>query len=204
MAKLTILEFPDPRLRTKAQPVETVDDALRQLIDDMFETMYAAPGIGLAATQVNVHKRVIVIDISETRDQPLVLINPEILAREGVEEMEEGCLSVPGIYDKVKRAEKIRVRTFGSRRANARVRCRWAARGVHPARDRSSRRQALRRLSLGSQAHAHSQEARKGTQRARCERAHQGDGVSYRPGHGRAPRTRASFLEGRIFLVKRR
>jgi peptide deformylase len=112
MAKLTILEFPDPRLRTKAQPVETVDDALRQLIDDMFETMYAAPGIGLAATQVNVHKRVIVIDISETRDQPLVLINPEILAREGVEEMEEGCLSVPGIYDKVKRAEKIRVRTL--------------------------------------------------------------------------------------------
>ena len=112
MARLTILEFPDPRLRTRAQPVEAVDTSLRKLIDDMFETMYAAPGIGLAATQVNVHKRVIVIDISETRDRPLVLINPEILERQGVEEMEEGCLSVPGIYDKVTRAERIRVRTL--------------------------------------------------------------------------------------------
>lgn len=112
MARLTILEYPDPRLRTRAQPVESVDESLRQLIDDMFETMYAAPGIGLAATQVNVHKRVIVIDVSETRDQPLVLINPEILERQGVEEMEEGCLSVPGIYDKVTRAERIRVRTL--------------------------------------------------------------------------------------------
>src|SRR5690606_8649022 len=112
MARLTILEYPDPRLRIKAQPAEQVDASLQQLIDDMFETMYAAPGIGLAATQVNVHKRVVVIDVSETRDQPLVLINPEILAREGVEEMEEGCLSVPGIYDKVRRAERIRVRTL--------------------------------------------------------------------------------------------
>jgi peptide deformylase len=112
MALLPILEFPDPRLRTRAQPVETVDASLRRLIDDMFETMYAAPGIGLAATQVNVHKRVVVIDVSETRDQPLVLINPEILERQGVEETEEGCLSVPGIYDKVTRAERIRVRTL--------------------------------------------------------------------------------------------
>jgi peptide deformylase len=112
MARLQILEFPDPRLRTRAQPVAEVDDALRRLIDDMFETMYAAPGIGLAATQVNVHKRLLVIDISETRDQPLALINPEIIAREGVEETEEGCLSVPGIYDKVTRAEKIRVRAL--------------------------------------------------------------------------------------------
>jgi len=112
MALLPILEFPDPRLRTRAQPVTEVDDALRSLIDDMFQTMYAAPGIGLAATQVNVHKRVIVIDISESHDQPVVLINPEILTREGMEEMEEGCLSVPGIYDKVSRAEKIRVRTL--------------------------------------------------------------------------------------------
>ncbi len=112
MARLTILEFPDPRLRTRAQPVEHVDDELRKLIDDMFETMYAAPGIGLAATQVNVHKRVLVIDISETRDQPLALINPEVIQRHGIEETEEGCLSVPGIYDKVTRAERIRVRAL--------------------------------------------------------------------------------------------
>ena len=112
MARLQILEFPDPRLRMRAQPVEHVDAALRQFIDDMFETMYAAPGIGLAATQVNFHKRVLVIDISETRDQPLALINPEILERQGIEETEEGCLSVPGIYDKVTRAERIRVRAL--------------------------------------------------------------------------------------------
>jgi peptide deformylase len=112
MARLTILEFPDPRLRTRAQPVEHVDAALRKLIDDMLETMYAAPGIGLAATQVNVHKRVLVLDISETRDQPLALINPELIERQGIEETEEGCLSVPGIYDKVTRAERIRVRAL--------------------------------------------------------------------------------------------
>jgi peptide deformylase len=112
MALLQILEFPDPRLRTRAQPVAQVDAALRKLVDDMFETMYAAPGIGLAATQVNVPKRLLVIDVSEKRDQPLVLINPEILAREGVEETEEGCLSVPGVFDKVTRAEKIRVRAL--------------------------------------------------------------------------------------------
>jgi peptide deformylase len=112
MARLTILEFPDPRLRTRAQPVEHVDAELRKLIDDMFETMYAAPGIGLAATQVNVHKRVLVIDISETRNESLALINPEIIERQGVEETEEGCLSVPGIYDKVTRAERIRVRAL--------------------------------------------------------------------------------------------
>jgi peptide deformylase len=112
MSLLPILEFPDPRLRTRAQPVEQVDGALRKLIDDMFETMYAAPGIGLAATQVNVHKRVLVIDISESRKERLALVNPEILSREGVEETEEGCLSVPGVYDKVKRADRIRVRAL--------------------------------------------------------------------------------------------
>jgi peptide deformylase len=112
MALLPILEFPDPRLRTRAEPVEKVDAAIRRLIDDMFETMYAAPGIGLAATQVNVHKRLLVIDISESRKEPLALINPQIIARDGVEETEEGCLSVPGIYDKVTRAEKIRVRAL--------------------------------------------------------------------------------------------
>jgi peptide deformylase len=112
MALLQILEFPDPRLRTRAQPVTQVDASLRKLVDDMFETMYSAPGIGLAATQVNVAKRLLVIDISDRRDQPLVLINPDIVAREGVEETEEGCLSVPGVFDKVTRAEKILVRAL--------------------------------------------------------------------------------------------
>ena len=112
MAILDILEFPDPRLRTRAKPVAAVDDTIRRLVADMLETMYAAPGIGLAASQVDFHQRVIVIDISESHDQPLVLINPEIIAREGDEETEEGCLSVPGIFEKVHRAEKIKVRAL--------------------------------------------------------------------------------------------
>jgi peptide deformylase len=112
MAILDILEFPDPRLRTRAQPIAVVDDAIRRVIADMFETMYAAPGIGLAASQVNVHKRLLVIDISEERNQPLVFINPEIVARDGDEETEEGCLSVPGIFEKVRRAERITVRAL--------------------------------------------------------------------------------------------
>jgi peptide deformylase len=110
MALRTILEFPDPRLRTRAEPVTRFDAALGTLIEDMLETMYAAPGIGLAATQVDVHKRLIVIDVSEEHDEPLVLINPEILIREGEAQTEEGCLSVPGIFDEVKRAAKVRVR----------------------------------------------------------------------------------------------
>jgi peptide deformylase len=110
MALREILEFPDPRLRTRAKPVTRFDTALATLIEDMLETMYAAPGIGLAATQVNVHERVIVIDISKDHNEPLVLINPEILAREGEASNEEGCLSVPGIFDAVKRAAKIRIR----------------------------------------------------------------------------------------------
>ena len=110
MAKLTILEFPDPRLRTKATPVSAVDDTLRALIRDMFETMYAAPGIGLAATQVNVHKRLLVVDVSADKSEPLALINPEILEKDGVIVSDEGCLSVPGYYEEVERAEHIRVR----------------------------------------------------------------------------------------------
>ncbi|MGB5475021.1 MAG: peptide deformylase [Gammaproteobacteria bacterium] len=113
MAILNILHFPDPRLRTVARPVEQVDDAVRQLLDDMLETMYAAPGIGLAATQVNVDKRIVVIDISEERNQPLYLINPEILELDGVEEMEEGCLSVPGVYELVQRADRVKIRALG-------------------------------------------------------------------------------------------
>jgi len=110
MAIRTILEFPDQRLRTRAQPVTKFDAELSTLIDDLFETMYAAPGIGLAASQVDVHQRVLVIDISDSRDQPRAFINPEILAREGEAETEEGCLSVPGIFDGVVRASKVRVR----------------------------------------------------------------------------------------------
>ena len=113
MAILNILHFPDPRLRTVARPVEQVDDAVRHLLDDMLETMYAAPGIGLAATQVNVDKRIVVIDISEERNQPLYLINPEILELDGVEEMEEGCLSVPGVYEMVQRADRVKFRALG-------------------------------------------------------------------------------------------
>jgi peptide deformylase len=110
MALRTVLEYPDPRLRTQARPVTRFDAALGTLIDDMLETMYAAPGIGLAATQVDVHERLIVIDLSTEHNEPLVLINPEILSREGEASTEEGCLSVPGIFDEVKRAAKIRLR----------------------------------------------------------------------------------------------
>jgi peptide deformylase len=112
MAILDILHFPDPRLRIKAKPVDVVDDDIRRLVDDMFETMYHAPGIGLAATQVNVHKRVIVIDVSDEKDQPLVLINPEILEDHGLEEMQEGCLSVPDYFDNVQRSDWVRVRAL--------------------------------------------------------------------------------------------
>jgi len=104
---LTILEFPDPRLRTKAQPVTVFDQALQDLVDAMLATMYAAPGIGLAATQVNVHKQLLVADVSEEKNQPLVLINPSIAAREGSQVYQEGCLSVPGIFAEVERADRI-------------------------------------------------------------------------------------------------
>jgi peptide deformylase len=109
MAKLDILTFPDPRLRRKAMPVVRVDEDTQRLVDDMLETMYAAPGIGLAAIQVNVPRRVVVIDVSENHDTPLCFINPVILTREGEEQMDEGCLSVPGFFETVKRAERVRV-----------------------------------------------------------------------------------------------
>lgn len=113
MALLPILRYPDPRLHNKAAPVTEVDDGIRGLAADMAETMYEAPGIGLAATQVNVHRQVIVIDVSEDKSRLLTLINPEILSREGECEGEEGCLSVPGIYETVKRSQKVRVRSLG-------------------------------------------------------------------------------------------
>jgi len=109
MTMLTILEFPDPRLRTKAQPVTVFDQALKDLIGAMLETMYAAPGIGLAATQVNVHKQLLVLDVSEEKNQPLALINPRIVANDGSQIYQEGCLSVPGIFADVERADRITV-----------------------------------------------------------------------------------------------
>ena len=110
MAIRSILEFPDPRLRTRAQPVTRFGADLHRIVDDMLETMYAAPGIGLAATQIDVHQRLLVIDVSAESNDPLILINPEILAREGEVATEEGCLSVPGYFEEVKRASRIRVR----------------------------------------------------------------------------------------------
>lgn len=115
MAILPILQYPDERLHNVARKIEVVDDRVRRLIQDMAETMYAAPGVGLAATQVDVHEQLIVADVSENHDQLLVFINPEILHKEGVSELEEGCLSVPGIYEKVARAERVTVRALDAR-----------------------------------------------------------------------------------------
>src|SRR2546423_8794803 len=115
MALLNILEYPDPRLRKVAAAVAAVTPDIQKLVRDMAATMYAAPGVGLAATQVNVHKRVIVIDVSEARDELKVFINPEVIAREGEVETEEGCLSVPGYYDKVTRAARVTVRAQNER-----------------------------------------------------------------------------------------
>lgn len=112
MAILDILHYPDKRLRTVAEPVTKVDDSIKKLVADMFETMYQAPGIGLAATQVDVHQQIIVIDISPDKDQPLCLINPEIIAEEGTESCDEGCLSVPEIYETVERAEKVTIKAL--------------------------------------------------------------------------------------------
>lgn len=112
MARLAILEYPDPRLRMRAEPVAVVDAEIRRLVDDLLETMYAAPGIGLAATQVNVHKRVLVIDIAAEGKQPYCFINPEIVSAEGTTQAEEGCLSVPEYYDYVDRAARIKVRAL--------------------------------------------------------------------------------------------
>lgn len=115
MALLEILHFPDPRLRKKAIPVDEVDDQVRQTVKSMFETMYDAPGIGLAATQVNIQQQIIVIDVSEDNSTPVCLVNPEIIAKDGEEEMQEGCLSVPGIFEKVQRAENITVKALDQR-----------------------------------------------------------------------------------------
>jgi peptide deformylase len=112
MAILDILHFPDPRLRKSAAPVTRVDDRVRQTVDDMFETMYQAPGIGLAAIQVAIPQQIIVIDVSPDKNEPLCLINAEILSKDGEEEMEEGCLSIPGVYDTVKRAARVKVRAL--------------------------------------------------------------------------------------------
>ena len=112
MALLEILHFPDPRLRIQAKPVKQVDNNIRKIVNDMFETMYEAPGIGLAATQVNIHQQIIVIDLSAEKDQPLCFINPQLLSSEGVTCTEEGCLSVPGIFESVERADRITVQAL--------------------------------------------------------------------------------------------
>ena len=112
MALLNILRYPDARLHKIAVPVTVFDDQLKQLVADMAQTMYEAPGIGLAATQVDIHRRLIVIDVSERRDSLVVLINPEIVDASGVSDIEEGCLSVPGIYDTLERAERVKVRAY--------------------------------------------------------------------------------------------
>lgn len=112
MTLLHVLQFPDPLLRNKAQPVAVVDDQIRKMVDDMFETMYEQSGVGLAAIQVNIPQRIIVMDISEERNQPLCVINPEIVAREGVQYESEGCLSFPGVFDKVERSAKIRLKAL--------------------------------------------------------------------------------------------
>lgn len=112
MALLEILHFPDPRLRQPCETIADVNDDIRQLVEDMFDTMYAAPGIGLAAIQINVHKRLLIVDISEDKDEPMVFINPEILEKDGVEVMQEGCLSVPGFYEDVERADRIKVKAL--------------------------------------------------------------------------------------------
>lgn len=117
MALIEILHFPDPRLRKKAIPVDKVDDQVRQTVRDMFETMYNAPGIGLAATQVNIQQQIIVIDVSEDKSEPVCLINPVIIVKDGEEEMQEGCLSVPGIFENVRRAESITVQALNQQGA---------------------------------------------------------------------------------------
>jgi len=109
LSTLDILKYPDPQLRRTADPVDNVDGAVADLVDRMFQTMYAAPGIGLAATQINTHKRIVVIDVSEEKDNPLTLINPQVLLAEEIGEMQEGCLSIPGIYEMVKRPQQVKV-----------------------------------------------------------------------------------------------
>jgi peptide deformylase len=159
MALLKILHYPDPRLHTVAKPVSEVDDAIRGLAADMAETMYSAPGIGLAATQVDRHIRLIVVDISEQKNRLLTLINPRILMKEGESVHEEGCLSVPGIYDKVTRAEHIRVQALDLAGKTFELDADRPARRVHPARNRPPRWQGVRRIPLPPQADPHPPQA---------------------------------------------
>ena len=163
MANLTILSYPDPRLHTVAKPVQAVDARIKTLVADMLETMYDANGIGLAATQVDVHERLIVIDISEERNEPLVLINPEIIwASDEKQVNEEGCLSVPGIYDGVERSAAVRSRRWTAKARSRDDRGRRPAGRVHPARDGPSAGQGVRRIPVAAQAQPH--------QEPRCSR----------------------------------
>ena len=160
MAKRTILSYPDPRLHTVAKPVQGVDARIKTLVADMLETMYDANGIGLAATQVDVHERLVVIDVSEERNQPLVLINPEIVWASDEKVLnEEGCLSVPGIYDGVERSTAVRVHRARRRRRAADHRGRGPAGGLHPARTRPPAGQGVRRIPVAAQAQPHQEQA---------------------------------------------
>ena len=189
---LPILEYPDPRLRKVAAPVHGLHARRSQkLVRDMAETMYAAPGVGLAATQVDVHKRVIVIDISETKDDLLVLINPEILAAEGEAECEEGCLSVPGYYDKVTRAARITVRAQNERGEPIELDRGGPARRVHPARNGPSGRQGVRRLPVAAEARAARRQAAQEAAAGRLTPAH-----ASRRRVSRAPRTDTALRVG--------
>jgi peptide deformylase len=155
MALLNIINYPDKRLHKIAKPVEVVDERVRKLVADMAETMYAAPGVGLAATQVDVHERVVVIDVSDAHDELHAFINPEIIWSSDEKMInEEGCLSVPGIYDNVERAEKVRVRALNDLRTGLRR----AARSVHPARDGSPDGPRVRRIPVFAQADAHQEQ----------------------------------------------
>jgi peptide deformylase len=159
MAKLDILTYPDPRLHKVAKPVEVVDDRIRQLVKDMAETMYEAPGIGLAATQVDVHERVIVIDISESRDELMVFINPEVTwASENRKVWEEGCLSVPEVYDRVERPDRVKVRALDEKGETFELDADDLL-AVCTARDRSPRWQGIRGIPVATQAPTHQEQA---------------------------------------------
>ena len=169
MALLSIIEYPDPRLKTVARPVTRFDDRLRQLVADMAETMYEAPGVGLAATQVDVHERLVVLDVSETKDQLKVFINPEIVwASDELVECEEGCLSVPGVYDAVTRPARVRVRAQDERGESVRARVRRPAGGVRAARDGSPAWQGLRRIPVAAEAGPHQDEDAQAQGQGRC------------------------------------
>ena len=175
-----------------AAPVTVFDDGLKKLVADMAETMYAAPGIGLAATQVDVHKQIIVVDVSERRDSLVVLVNPEIVEATGVSDIEEGCLSVPGIYEMVERAERVKVRAFDQNGNAVHARSARPARRVHPARDGSPEGQGVRRVPVAAEAAAHPRKARQAAAQVRLTSPSCASSSPARPSSPRAALARAA------------